>query len=187
MQMFSLFIYLILIAIARVCVWPKLYWALLFIPLFIAGIVGRILSPIAVCFVKRELYTTTVKRLDKRLVTLERDRLVWWLSWFDTDDNATDEYWYGVYDNTANVPQEYYDTHSIYRWYCRMMWLQRNSMYTFNRRVFGLRPDSKMAWQYKKDVPLLFGYYNSVNIGWKSHKSISTLLYAGRIIGLRKA
>lgn len=163
-----------------------LYWALLFIPLFIVGIVGRILSPIVVCFVKRELYTTTVKRLGKQVVSLQRDLLVWWLTWFDTDDNATDEYWYGLYDATSTWTQADYDNSRLIRWYCRMMWLQRNSMYTLNRKVFGLRPDSKLAWQYKKNVPLLFGYYNSINIGWKSHDGIEKLLYAGRIIGLRK-
>lgn len=83
--------------------------------------------------------------------------------------------------------QQYYDTHRVYRWYCRMMWLQRNSMYTFNRKFFGLAKDSKLAWQYKADWPLWFGYYNSVNIGFKAHKGIDRLMYAGRIIGLRKA
>lgn len=163
-----------------------LYWALLFIPLFVVGIIGRILSPIACMFVTRQLYTTTVKRYGKQLLTLPRDRLVWWLAWFDTDDNATDEYWYGCYGKTINIVEQYYDECAVCRWWYRVLWLQRNSMYTFNRKVFGLRPDSNLAWQYKKDVPLLFGYYNSINIGWKSHDGIEKLLYAGRIVGLRK-
>ena len=167
-------------------------WALLWPVLIISGMAGRLLSPIAVCFVKSEPYTTTVKRLNRQLVTLQRDRLVWWLTWFDTDDNATDEWWYGCYNQNSifafirNWTQADYDNSKLIRWYCRMMWLQRNSMYTFNRKFFGISPDSKLAWQYKADIPLLFGYYNSVNIGWKAHKGIAKLMYAGRILGVRK-
>ena len=109
---------------------------------------------------------------------------MWWLTWLDTDDNATDEYWYGVYSTTKT--QEYYDTHRVYRWWCRVMWLQRNSAYTFNRKFFGIAPDSPLRWQYKGQYPLLFGYFNDVNCGWKSHKGIQKLMLAGRVIGIRK-
>jgi len=162
------------------------YWALLWIPLFVVGIIGRLLSPIAVIFIVRAPRLDVVKRLGKQTWMLQRDNLVWWLSWFGTDDNAVDEYWYGYYDQASTKTQHYYDTHRVYRWYCRVMWLNRNSMYTFNRKFFGLPKDSKLAWQYKADLPLWFGYYNSVNIGFKSHKGIDRLMYAGRIIGLRK-
>ena len=163
-----------------------LVWALLWPVLIISGMVGRLLSPIAVCFVKREAYTTTVKRLNRQVTTLQRDRLVWWLTWFDTDDNATDEYWYGVYNWTSKFTQEHYDNSAILRYICRVCWLNRNAAYTFKRKVFGIRKDSWLNWQFKKDIPLIFGYYNSVNIGWKSHKGIDKLLYAGRIVGIKK-
>lgn len=161
-------------------------WALLLPVLILTGMVGRLLSPIAVLFIRRRPVTDTVKRLGKQIVTLQRDSLVWWLTWFDTDDNCTDEFWYGWYDQKSTKTQEYYDTHRVYRWYCRVMWLNRNSMYTFNRKFFGINPDSWLAWQYKADIPLWFGYYNSVNIGYKAHKGITKLMYAGRILGIRK-
>lgn len=163
-----------------------LIWALLWPLLFAIGLIARILSPIAVIFIVRSPRFYTVKRFQKRTLLIERDSLVWWLTWFDTDDNATDEYWYGMYDNTPNVTQDYYDTHAIYRWYCRVRWLNRNSMYTFNRKFFGIAKDSKLAWQYKKDVPVWFGYYNSINIGFKAHKGFDRLMYAGRILGIKK-
>lgn len=163
-----------------------LYWLILLPFAFIVGIIGRILSPVVCMFVYRYSRYDVVKRLNKQKVTLNRDSLVWWLTWFDTDDNATDEYWYGLYDPTSTKTQEYYDTHRLYRWYCRVMWLNRNSMYTFNRKFFGLDKGSPLAWQYKKDVPLFFGYYNSINIGFKSHKGFNRLMLAGRVIGLRK-
>lgn len=162
------------------------YWALLWIPLFVVGIIGRLLSPLAVIFIERAPRLDVVKRLGKQTWMLQRDNLVWWLSWFGTDDNAVDEYWYGWYDQASTKTQHYYDTHRVYRWYCRVMWLNRNSMYTFNRKFFGLAKDSKLAWQYKADIPLWFGYYNSVNIGFKAHKGIDRLMYAGRILGVRK-
>lgn len=162
-------------------------WFVKFILMFvISHIIGRVLSPFACMFIKREPRLDTVKRLGKKKVLIDRDSLVWWLTWFDTDDNATDEYWYGGYDQKSTKTQEYYDTHAIYRWYCRVMWLNRNSMYTFNRKFFGLPKDSKLAWQYKAIKPLAFGYVNDINIGYKSHKGFDRLMLAGRIIGLRK-
>lgn len=163
-----------------------LYWLALLPFSFVIGIIGRLLSPIVCLFIKREPVLDTVKRLGKQRAKLDRDRLVWWLTWFDTDDNCTDEYWYGWYDEASTKTQAYYDTHRVYRWYCRIMWLNRNSMYTFNRKFFGLPKDSPLAWQYKADIPLWFGYYNSVNIGFKSHKGIDRLMLAGRFLGLRK-
>lgn len=165
-----------------------LIWAILWLPLFIIGIVFRILSPLAVCFVVREPYLTSVKRLGGGITLLNRDRLVWWLTWFDTDDNATDEYWYGVYDASSLWGQADYDNSRIIRWYCRMMWLQRNSAYTFNRKFFGIAKDSPLAWQYKVRKPInFFGYkINDINIGWKSHTGFDKMIYAGRILGLRK-
>lgn len=179
-------LYVLLLVIAKRNNAGLAYWELLFIPLFIIGVVFRILSPIAVIFVKREAYTTTVKRLGRQVFTLQRDRLVWWLTWFDTDDNATDEYWYGMYPLTKYFTQEQYDNSKVLRWFFRACWLQRNSAYTFNRKFFGLAKDSPLAWQYKAQKPLWFGYYNDINIGFKTHRNIDRLMYAGRVLGLRK-
>lgn len=164
-----------------------IYWSILFpLQFVISHVIARVLSPIACLFIVREPRLDTVKRLGKKKVLLQRDDLVWWLSWFGTDDNAVDEYWYGVYGKTNEKTQEYYNTHKVYRWWCRVLWLQRNSAYTFNRKFFGLNKDSMLAWQYKAIKPLWFGYHNDINIGFKSHKGIDRLMFAGRVVGLRK-
>lgn len=163
-----------------------LRWALLWPVLFFVGIFGRICSPIVCCFIVTKPRLDVVKRLAKIRITLNRDYLVWWLCWFDTDDNATDEYWYGLYDKNSTKTQKYYDTHKIFRWWCRVRWLNRNSMYTFNRKFFGLEKSSKWAWQITKKIPIGFGYYNSINIGYKAHKGFEKLMYAGGIIRLKK-
>ena len=191
-----------------------LLWILFFIPTFLSGIVGRLLAPIVVMFITREIKGDTVKRLGKKFVELPRDNLVWWLTWFNTDDNNTDEWWYGVYNILSpfkfiqNWTQEDYDNSKVIRWFCRLSWLWRNSAYTFNRKFFN-RPkedtpikyftkgDPKIGFWYelkifnksfqlKANIPFGIGsYYNSINIGWKEHSGIDKLLYAGRILGIR--
>lgn len=159
---------------------------MLFPVLFAISLIARVLSPIACMFIVTEPRLDVVKRLGKKKVILMRDSLVRWLTWFDTDDNATDEYWYGLYPLTKNFTQEQYDNSAILRWFMRVLWLQRNSAYTFNRKFFGISKDSKWAWQYKAQHPLAFGYYNDINIGYKSHKGFDRLMFAGRVIGIRK-
>lgn len=188
-------------------------WFIYFLPVFFIGLLGRVLSPIACLFIIRQIKGDTVKRLGKKYVELPRDNLVWWLSWFNTDDNNTDEWWYGLYNilspikSIQNWTQEDYDSSKFIRWFCRVSWLQRNSMYTFNRTFFSkplelipLKYFTKgiettgfwyelsiynKSFQLKANIPFGFGYFNSVNIGWKSHKDKDTLLYAGRILGIR--
>jgi hypothetical protein len=162
-----------------------LYWALLFILQMPLVVIGRVLSPFACFFIVRKPRTDVVKRLGKQVVTLDRDDLQDWLSWFRTDDNAADEWWYGMYGK-PNWTQDDYDGSKVKRWYCRMMWYQRNNLYTFNRKYFGLPKGSKWAWQYKAKLALPFGFYNDVNIGFKSHKGFDRLMFAGRLIGIRK-
>lgn len=168
------------------------YWALLWLPLFVVGVFGRFTAPLTCLFVTRKLRTDVVKRLLKIEITLYRDDLVWWLSWFGTDDNDVSEWWYGCYNSKSNFAfirnwtQDNYDNSKLIRYYCRVMWLQRNSMYTFNRKFFGLDKNNSLAWHYTKDKLLGFGYYNSINIGFKAHKGIDRLMYAGRVLGIRK-
>jgi hypothetical protein len=132
------------------------------------------LSPIACVFIVRSMETDVVKRLGKQVVTLPRDNLVRRLNWFATDDNNVDEFWYGMYGDNSKVTQEYYDTHSLYRLYCRVRWLQRNNLYTFNRKYFGLPKGSPYVWQYENKK---YG----TNIGYKAHKGFDRLMFAGRL------
>jgi hypothetical protein len=58
------------------------------------------------------------------------------------------------------------------------MWYQRNNLYTFNRKFFGIAKDSPLAWQYKGES---FINGRTINIGWKAHKGFDGLMFAGRI------
>lgn len=162
------------------------YWLVLLIPMFLVALVFRLLAPIACLFIHREPYQRTVKRLNRESVLLPRDRLVWWLSWFDTFDNPTDEYWYGAYGDTATKPDSWYHGSAFHRWLCRVHWLWRNSAYGFNYSVVGIAKDSSMAFHYQTEHWLPFGYYNNMNIGWKPHPGFDKLMYAGRVVGLKK-
>lgn len=189
----------------------NLRWLCTFPVMFVLFFVGRILSPFACLFITHTLFTDRVKRLDKVEVTMPRERLVWWLSWFDTHDNATDEYWYGMYEDWLldyfKVNQEDYDNSKLIRYYCRVMWLQRNNLYSFNNRFFSKPLESDVgvievgdedtanwtrftlrnnSFQYERHIPLFFGYWSSVNIGWKKHKNQPRMIYAGRVFKLTK-
>lgn len=189
----------------------NLRWVCTFPVMFVLFFVGRALSPFACFFITHVEFTDRVKRLGKVEVTMRRERLVWWLSWFDTHDNTTDEYWYGMYDdwilNLLKVDQAKYDKSKIIRYYCRVMWLQRNNLYTFNNKYFSkpleadlgvieLGTEDRPSWvrltlrensfQYQAHAPLWFGYWNDINIGWKKHKNQPRMIYAGRILGIRK-
>lgn len=182
-------------------------WLLYWLPLFIVGIVFRFISPIACLFIVRKPRFDTVKRLGKKKVLLERDDLVWWLSWFGTHDNDVSEYWYGMYGFTATKSQAWYDNSRFWRWVCRVLWLQRNSAYGFNYRFFSkpLEPvtytkeygseqskwwllfqNRASSFQLEIHHPLWKGKYSTINIGWKPHTDQARLLYAGRILGIRK-
>lgn len=154
-----------------------LFWAVLFIPIFMLSAVARIISPFACVSVKSEPYFTSVKRYGRQLLILDRDRLVWWLTWLDTFDNPTDEYFYGLYGNSASTSQKEYDNSKLIRWWCRVLWLQRNSAYTFIYKFFSLSNDSKLGWHYENEQ------WN-INIGWKPKGE--RLMYAGRIFSFKR-
>lgn len=164
-----------------------LRWALLWLPVFfITVIVARALSPIACLFIETKPRLDRVKRIDNLQHNLLRDSLVWWLTWFDTDDNATDEYWYGLYPLSLYFTQAQYDKSALLRWFMRVCWLQRNSGYTFKRKFFGMAKDDPNAWQITKKIPLAFGYGLDINIGYKPHKGFDRLMYAGRLFSIKK-
>jgi hypothetical protein len=188
----------------------KIKYALLWLALWpiaiLNNLICRVLSPIACLFIKRTLEKDVVKRLDKNIVILPRDNLISIFKGFNTHDNNTDEWWYGMYNvdhfwYAKKWTQKDYDNSKLIRWYCRCMWLQRNSGYSFaywwisryptetieirytNIMKLTIRQDS---FQAQIKLPLAFGFYNDINIGWKAHKKIEKLSYAGRILGIRK-
>jgi hypothetical protein len=161
-------------------------WLVYFAPALSVELFCFLTNPLACLFVRREPRTDTVKRLNRQIVTLQRDYLRGWFYLWQTHDNAVDEGWYGLYSIAflKNKTQADYDSSALIRYWCRLWWLSRNTAYGWHYKLFSL-PVGK-GWQIKKDIPLFFGYYNSVNIGWKPHKGKSHLLYANRILGIRK-
>lgn len=173
---------------------PYLLW-LIYLPLELAvSIFCKITAPIACLFVVKRLRTDRVKVLGNETLTFDREYLWGPFILWQTHDNACDEYFWGSFSKYSifpfirNCTQEQYQSSAFIRYVYRLLWVLRNTGYGFSYWVFGRRVD-QTHFQIKKDVPLAFGYYNSVNIGWKSHSSApdqNRLMFAGRIIGLRK-
>ena len=161
-------------------------WASYFIPALAVELFCWVTNPIACLFVRKEPRHDIVKRLGKQYATFDREYIWGIFSLWATHDNAVDEGWWGLYDIPflANTTQADYDNSELVRYWCRLWWLSRNTAYGWHYLLFSLPLDD--GWQYKAQKPLLFGYYNDINIGWKSHKSKPRKLYANRIIGLRK-
>lgn len=188
-------------------------WFLYFIPALVIELLCYILAPIVALFITTRPRTDVVKRLDKKIVTMPRDYLIAPLYWFQTHDNAVDEWWFGVYntDHWFKFAREWtqadYTDKITVRYYCRLMWLWRNCAYGFHYALFSRAKESiaktysygiesaglwyqlqifKSSFQLEAHIPLLGRRYYSLNIGWKSHKETEKLLYANRIIGFRK-
>lgn len=187
-------------------------WLLYFFPAIAIELVCYILAPLVACFIRTEPRYDVVKRLNKQVVTLQRDYIIEPLYWFQTHDNAVDEWWYGLYNVdhwfafARNWTQADYDRSRVIRWYCRVMWLWRNCAYGFHYNLFSRQKETfcnvfthgiegkgfwyelklyKYSFQFECQVPL-GARYLSVNVGWKAHKTTQRLLYANRIIGFRK-
>ena len=185
-----------------------LRWILYFIPALLIEGFCFLTNPIACLFVISSPRSDVVKRLNKQVLTLPRDDLIWLFKLWQTHDNAADEGWYGLYDIPflANKTQQDYDNSWLIRYWCRVWWLSRNVAYGWHYLLFS-RPKETAQTQYSKGIEgkgfwYLLGVYKSsfqfqchiplgnryisMNIGWKPHKRMPRLLYANRIIGLRK-
>ena len=187
-------------------------WFLYFIPAILIELVCYILAPIVALFIRTELRNDVVKRLNKQIVSMPRDYLIKPLMWFQTHDNAVDEWWYGVYnvdhwfEFARNWTQSDYDQSRFVRYYCRVMWLWRNCAYGFHYALFSMPKELplsmyeygiedagfwfklqlfKNSFQFELQIPLGITRYFSMNIGWKAHKSTERLLYANRIVSFR--
>jgi hypothetical protein len=188
-------------------------WLLFFIPALAIEVMCYILAPLVALFITKRDRTDTVKRLNRAVVTMPREYIVKPLYWFQTHDNAVDEWWYGVYNTShwfsfaREWGQAHYDNSWFVRYYCRVMWLWRNCAYGFHYNLFGIPVETnpkvytkgieeqtfwyefklfKRYFHFEMQVPLLGKRYLTINIGWKSHKGIPKVLYANRIIGFRK-
>lgn len=177
-------------------------------------IVSMILAPLNAAFITSAERTDRVKRLGNAQVTMQRDYLVRRLYWFQTHDNAVDEYWYGCFNESSvlrylrEATQEQYNTSWKLRWLCRVMWLWRNCAYGFSYNLFGrdLNGEETLAetgneqsgywkklifrsnsWQLKAHYPIGFHIYIDINIGWKTHRGFPRAMFASRIFSLRRS
>jgi len=189
-----------------------LIWLIYFIPAIAIELVCYLLAPVVALFITTRPRLDYVKRLGFPQTMMPRDYIIKPLYWFQTHDNAVDEWWYGMYNTdhwfafARAWTQSDYDRSRFIRYYCRVMWLWRNCAYGFHYALFS-RPkevlgqvltagdEGKGFWyqlnlyrysfQLQAHVPL-GARYLSINIGWKAHKTTEHLLYANRIIGFRK-
>ena len=94
-----------------------------------------------------------------------RERLVWWLYWFQTFDNPLDEGFYGNYGlhQWVNRYRANYETSGLSKYMFRVYWLQRNAIYGFARWPFGATAHDFTRQDFKNGY-LLVG----VGSGWLS-------------------
>ena len=189
-------------------------WIACFIPALFVELICYASNWFVAFFTRREPRTDVVKRLGKVTTTLDRDYLRDPFYLWQTHDNAVDEWWYGLYnpDHFFKFAQEWtqedYDNSWWIRYYCRVMWLYRNNAYGWlyklfsrpketNPKVYTYGQEDISFWyelkvypksfQLEVQIPLkVIPRYITINIGWKAHKQTERLLYANRIIGVRK-
>jgi hypothetical protein len=174
---------------------PYLLW-LIYFPLQLAvSIFCKLTAPLACIFVVKRIRTDRVKIYGNEELTFDREYLWGPFSLWHSHDNACDEYFFGdfsrysIFPFIRNCTREKYASSWFIRYFYRLLWVYRNTAYGFAYHVFGRDTKTQTWFQIKKDVPLVFGYYNSLNVGWKTHRSApdpDRAMYAGRVLGLRK-
>jgi hypothetical protein len=190
-------------------------WLALFIPALAVELLAYLLNPIVALFVVKELRTDRVKLFDNRVLTFDREYLIKPLRWFQTHDNAVDEWFWGAFykDSYWRFLRELdpveYDNSWWIRYLCRVHWMYRNNAYGFLYNLFG-KPREELSWSSERGVEKSgqFWYYlqvfpsswkleaeipwpftkryTSINIGWKAHKGFDKVMYANRLINFRK-
>ena len=150
-------------------------WLLLLIPSILLELVGYVFNPIAALFVTKRERTDRVKRLHPTdQITMQREYLQKWVYWFQTHDNAVDEYWWDMYTEDSafkfvrEMTQEQYDNSKFNRYIMRVLWMYRNNAYgllynilskpdrrgdTFTKSEHGIKKVSRFWWTlevYKK-------------------------------------
>jgi hypothetical protein len=187
-----------------------LIWLLLFIPALLVELLAYLLNPIVALFVVKELRTDRVKRLGNKTLSFDREYLIKPLRWFQTHDNAVDEWWWGAFNTESyfkflrEATQEDYDNSWWIRYLCRVHWMYRNNAYGFMYNLFsrpyettktvkehGWEDSGKFWWylqeysssfQFEAQIPIAFTQrYITINMGWKAHKGFPRVMYANRV------
>lgn len=184
-----------------------LFWLVLFIPAIIIELFCWITAPIACLFVRKELRTDRVKRLNNETLTFDREYLIYPFSLWATHDNAVDEMWWGKFSHPwiDNKSQFEYDNSRWLRYVCRVLWVWRNTAYGFHYEYFGRPVEDSVVYtkgikntgfwyklqvrtssfQLQAQIPTGGKTYQDINLGWKEHRGFPKLMYANRIIGFR--
>ena len=185
-------------------------WIALLIPDLLTKGLAMVLAPMVALFVTKAERTDRVKRLGNQQVTMLREYIVKPLYWFQTHDNAVDEWWWGCFNESSalayfrEATEAEYHASAFFRYACRVMWLWRNSAYGFAYHLYGrvlgetiststngdeskgfwyLLTRRKSSWQLKMKIPAGSKFFININIGWKTHKGFPRCMYAGRLIG----
>ena len=182
-------------------------WRLPFV--WLIKIVATLLAPLIGLCITHQERTDRVKRLGNQTLTFQREYLIKYLYWFQTHDNAVDEWWWGCFNESSvlayfrEATQSQYDKSAFLRYACRVMWLWRNCAYGFSYNVFSKPLDEtisevvkgvkggkwsrftqrKSSWQFKADYPVRDWFKITINIGWKEHTGFPKVMYADRPIG----
>lgn len=170
-----------------------------------------LLAPAVALFVTTRPRQDRVKRLGNQTLTLDRDYLITPLAWFQTHDNAVDEFWYGLFNADSIFPwlrratQADYERSRWLRYACRVLWLWRNCAYGFHYHLLGRPLDlpervieagvkesgglwyrltiRQSSWQVRFQAPIAGSIYLDLNFGWKAHTGFPRCMYANRVIG----
>jgi hypothetical protein len=173
----------------------KFAWALR-LPLAIIAILSAyFIVPIACLFTRLEIRTDTMKRKARELGVPEytqftemRTYLHPAFNWYQTHDNAMDEFYEGGYADFVNdrFTRADYDKYWLLRYYNLVCWGWRNKAYTFRYEVLGIPQSFDEPSVFKDGDTTLYLWqdyflYERINgdkkqkTGWNSHRSAPVL------------
>jgi len=177
-----------------------LRWVLLFIPALLVEILCYLTNWFVCLFVRHEIRTDRVKRLDNQQITMLREYPIRLFSLWGTHDNALDEFYWGKFGDEDWTTEEYRASWWK-RYISRVKWLYRNNAYGWLYTYFST-PVEPLKWmrttgekgkgfwyllqvyeysfQLEAHIPTGKKYF-SVNIGWKAHKGFDKKMYANRL------
>lgn len=118
-------------------------WLIYFVPAILIELACYLLAPVVALCIETRPRFDRVKRLGNISQQLDRDYLIKPLFWFQTHDNAVDEWWYGLFNNDSyfkwlrEANQADYDASKWLRYVCRVHWLWRNCGYGFLYHLLG--------------------------------------------------
>lgn len=169
----------------------KVKWAIR-LPLAVIAILSAyFIVPIASLFTRQEVRTDTMKRKAREKgkpeytqFTEMRTYLHPAFNWYQTHDNAQDEFYEGGYEDFVNkhFTRADYDKYWLLRYYNLVRWGWRNAAYTFRYEVLGVPQSFDEPSVFKDGDKVLYvwdEYFlyesNGNKTGWNSHRSAPIL------------